>query len=71
MKVTITGNHPIDGVAPGGKLDVTEDRALLLARQGAIGWDEVDLGHVCNTCGFEAKTAGGLTSHAKTHDEED
>ncbi len=26
--------------------------------------------NVCATCGFEAKTAGGLTTHERSHEEE-
>ena len=41
MKVTITGNRTVEGVEPGGTLDVDADRAALLARQGHISWDEL------------------------------
>lgn len=27
--------------------------------------------NVCDTCGFEAKTAGGLTTHERSHEETD
>lgn len=26
--------------------------------------------HVCDVCGFEAKTAGGLGSHARSHEDD-
>ncbi len=38
-------------------------------------WEPVDAGsqtseeHVCDVCGFEAKSAGGLGSHSRTHEE--
>lgn len=41
MKVTITGNHTVDGVDPGGTLDVGRDRAWRLARAGHISWDDL------------------------------
>lgn len=71
MKVTIIGKHGVDGVAPGGTIDVPEDRARTLAKQGHISWDDLKPPaerHICDVCEFEAKSAGGLTTHAKTHE---
>lgn len=30
--------------------------------------EDADESHVCDECGFEAKSAGGLTRHQKTHE---
>lgn len=37
-----------------------------------VGYDPAEEdAHVCDVCGFEAKTAGGLGAHHRTHDDED
>lgn len=33
--------------------------------------DKSDDTHVCDVCGFEAKTAGGLGAHQRSHEDED
>lgn len=38
-------------------------------RRAIASLDEQLESHVCDVCGFEAKNAGGLASHRRSHEE--
>ena len=65
----VVGHHPVAGVAPGGTvtLDLPDGNIAALVAAGHV---EPAPAHVCH-CGFEAKSARGLSTHERTHDSED
>ena len=48
---------------PGVEIVVDEPKAR---NRRANGWVDAD-GHPCDVCGKSAKSAGGLSSHMRTH----
>lgn len=66
MRYRVVGDHVQDGVAPGGYVHIDDERrARRLVRAGHLA----PPGHLCDVCGREFKTAGGLSSHQRTHEE--
>lgn len=50
---------------------VADVREESVSRYLAQGWQEADPpddGHVCEACGFTAKSAAGLGAHRRSHD---
>lgn len=68
MKLTEAEAKRIGATEVGTKKRTAQNKARTPVADKADDPDE-DSGNVCDVCGFEAKTSGGLAAHQRSHED--